>query len=127
MENFDRFDLAEPYKGEPIEDVGGVLLPEDYLAFMHEHNGGEGEVGGMYLVLFPLEDLKMVTDNYDAAELLPGCVIIGGDGGGELYGVDENGRYFNVPAIIDKEDITYLGDSFEDFITNAAAMWEGDD
>ncbi|ADU20936.1 MULTISPECIES: SMI1/KNR4 family protein [Ruminococcus] len=126
MEIFDRFEFAEPYRGEPIEDVGGVLLPEDYLAFMHEHDGGEGEVCGTYLVLFPLEDLKMVTDNYDAAELLPGCVIIGGDGGGELYGVDENGRYFNVPAMIDRKDITYLGDSFEAFIKNAAAMWEGD-
>ena len=87
MEIFDRFEFAEPYRGEPIEDVGGVLLPEDYLAFMHEHDGGEGEVCGTYLVLFPLEDLKMVTDNYDAAELLPGCIIIGGDGGGNLsYG-----------------------------------------
>lgn len=124
MENFDGFEFAEPYKGEAIDEVGGVLLPEDYLSFMREHNGGEGDIGGNYLVLFPLEELSAVYDNYDVGSVLPGCVIIGGDGGGELYGVDESGRYFNVPSIIDKTKITYLGDRFEDFIKNAVALWE---
>jgi hypothetical protein len=89
MESFDGFEFGSAYKGEPVEEIGGVLLPEDYLAFMREHNGG--------------------------------------DGGGELYCVDEKGRYYNVPAMIDKEDLTCLGDTFEDFIKNAVALWEGDD
>lgn len=127
MDSFDGFEFGSAYKGEPVEEIGGVLLPEDYLAFMREHNGGEGEVGGTYLVLFPLEELTAVYDNYDMGRVLPGYVIIGGDGGGELYCVDENGRYYNVPAMIDKEDLTCLGDTFEDFIKNAVALWEGDD
>ena len=117
------FEFGQPYKGEVMEEVSGVLLPEDYLAFMKKHNGGEGDIGGTYLVLFPLEELQTVNDNYATAEVLEGCVIIGGDGGGELYGVTEDGRYFNVPAIMDKEDITYLGNTMEEFIRAVIALW----
>lgn len=117
------FEFGQPYKGEVTEEVSGVLLPEDYLAFMKKHNGGEGDIGGTYLVLFPLEELQTVNDNYATAEVLDGCVIIGGDGGGELYGVTEDGRYFNVPAIMDKEDITYLGNTMEEFIRAVIALW----
>ena len=107
------FEFGQPYKGEVMEEVSGVLLPEDYLAFIKKHNGGEGDIGGTYLV----------NDNYATAEVLEGCVIIGGDGGGELYGVTEDGRYFNVPAIMDKEDITYLGNTMEEFIRAVIALW----
>ncbi|MBP1534060.1 MAG: SMI1/KNR4 family protein [Ruminococcus sp.] len=117
------FEFGQPYKGEVMEEVSGVLLPEDYLAFIKKHNGGEGDIGGTYLVLFPLEELQTVNDNYATAEVLEGCVIIGGDGGGELYGVTEDGRYFNVPAIMDKEDITYLGNTMEEFIRAVIALW----
>lgn len=117
------FELGQPYKGEVMEEVSGVLLPEDYLAFIKKHNGGEGDIGGTYLVLFPLEELQTVNDNYATTEVLEGCVIIGGDGGGELYGVTEDGRYFNVPAIMDKEDITYLGNTMEEFIRAVIALW----
>lgn len=117
------FEFGQPYKGEVMEEVSGVLLPEEYLAFMKKHNGGEGDIGGTYLVLFPLEELQTVNDNYATAEVLEGCVIIGGDGGGELYGVTEDGRYFNVPAIMDKEDITYLGNTMEEFIRAVIALW----
>lgn len=124
MDFFDGFEFGEPYNGTLIEDINDVLLPEDYLAFMREHNGGEGEVCGNYLVLFPLEELQAVNDNYDTASELEGCVIIGGDGGGELYGVDEQGRYFNVPAIIEKEAVRYIGGSFEEFLKNIKTLWE---
>lgn len=118
------FELGEPYRGAPIDEVCGVLLPEDYLAFMKEHNGGEGEIGETYLVLFPLEELGTVNDNYDTENILPDCAIIGGDGGGELYGVTADGRYFNVPAIMDKEDVTYLGSSMKRFIEGVVALWK---
>lgn len=121
----DSFELDQPYKGEAIDEVCGVLLPEDYLAFMHEHNGGEGDIGENYLVLFPLEELAAVNDNYDTENTMPGCVIIGGDGGGELYGVDENGRYFNIPAPdMGAEKASYLGDKFEDLVRNIVAFRE---
>ena len=28
-----------------ITEINGMQLPRDYLEFMHEHNGGEGDVG----------------------------------------------------------------------------------
>lgn len=120
----ENFELGEPYRGTPIDEVCGVMLPEDYLAFMREHNGGEGEIGETYLVLFPLEELRTVNDNYDTVSVLPDCAIIGGDGGGELYGVTADGRYFNVPAVMDKEDIRYLGSSMKGFIEGVVALWK---
>ena len=118
------FEYNEPYRGAPIDEVCGVMLPEDYLAFMKEHNGGEGDIGETYLALFPLEELEIVNDNYDTENALPDCAIIGGDGGGELYGITSDGRYFNVPAIMDKEDITYLGSSMEEFLKGVAELWK---
>lgn len=37
-------------------------------------------------------------------------LIIGSNGNGELYGIDSDGVYFNVPAIMDEDDVTVLGD-----------------
>ncbi len=43
-EMFREFDFNE--KPEKIvTSVKGLALPDDYLAFMQEHNGGEGNLG----------------------------------------------------------------------------------
>ncbi len=35
-----------------ITEVNGLPLPEDYLAFMQEHNGGEGPIGKTATAVF---------------------------------------------------------------------------
>ena len=40
-------------------------------------------------------------------------IIIGSNGGGELYGIDNKGNYFNVPMTMDENDITLLGTDIE--------------
>ena len=46
-----------------IADVNGLALPEDYLAFMQEHDGGEGPLGeNNYGRFFKLEELKEIND-----------------------------------------------------------------
>ena len=46
-----------------ITDVNGLALPEDYLAFMQEHDGGEGPLGeNNYGRFFRLEELKEIND-----------------------------------------------------------------
>lgn len=32
-----------------ITEINGMQLPRDYLEFMHEHNGGEGDVGKIHI------------------------------------------------------------------------------
>ncbi len=61
---------------------------------MKEHNGGEGDIGEAWLVLFPLEELEEINHDYETDKYLPGHIIFGSDGGDELYGVDENGQFF---------------------------------
>ena len=45
---------------------------------------------------------------------LPGHIIIGSNGGGELYGIDNKGNYFNVPVLIDEDDVAVLSHDFDD-------------
>jgi len=69
------------------------------------------------LILFPLEELEEINEDYCVNELLPNHCIIGSSGGGELFGVDTNGNYFAVPAVpMSDEDKIVLGNTFVKFI-----------
>ena len=62
-----------------ITEVNGLELPDDYLAFMSEHNGGEGPLGeNNYGRFYKLEELKDINDEYDVQSLWPGYIAIGG-------------------------------------------------
>ena len=37
--------MNEPYSGEFDTVIYGVELPKEYVEFMKEHNGGEGDTG----------------------------------------------------------------------------------
>ena len=77
---------------------------------MKKHNGGQGNIGETWLEFFTLEDLQEINDDYCIEDFLPDHIIIGSNGNGELYGIDSDGVYFNVPAIMDEDDVTVLGD-----------------
>jgi hypothetical protein len=113
MGKWEEFEFNEPYDGDEIIRINEVVLPKNYLEFMKKHNGGEGDIGENWLVLYSLEELQEVNDDYETKQFLPGRIIIGSDGGGELYGLDDKGNYFNVPMIIDENDITLLGTDIE--------------
>ena len=122
------------YWGEPdgmlsgfwgdIWKLNGVVLPKDYIEFMKKHNGGEGDIGSTWLVLYPLEELQDVNDDYEVEKFLPNHVIIGSDGGDEFYGIDSKGNYFNVPIMMDENDITFLGTDIELLPDRINALWE---
>ena len=113
MGNWNGFEFNEPYNGTDIFKINEVVLPEQYVEFMKKHNGGEGDIGETWFVLYPLEDLQELNDAYEIEIFLPGHIIIGSNGGGELYGIDNTGNYFNVPMIMDENDITLLGTEIE--------------
>lgn len=123
MENWGSFQFNNPYDGESIESVNGIELPKQYIDFMGEHNGGEGDIGETWLVLFPLEELEEINDDYETEKYLPGHIIIGSNGNGELYGVDENGQFFNVPMMIEAEYVTYFGTNIETLPDEINAFW----
>lgn len=110
MDKWGSFVFNEPYIGNEIKQINNVVLPKQYLEFMKKHNGGQGDIGETWLELFTLENLQEINDDYCIGDFLPDHIIIGSNGNGELYGIDSDGVYFNVPAIMDEDDVTVLGD-----------------
>lgn len=121
---WDEFEFNPPYTGEDITEINGVRLPQNYIDFMKEHNGGEGDTGESYIVLYPIEELQKINDEYEISEYLPNHIIIGGDGGEELYGITPDGKYFNVPSMFEEEEVTILCDDMKDLADKVNEFWE---
>ena len=98
-------------------------LPQDYIAYLAESNGGEGSVGATgYLRLWPAERIAERNRGYEMEEFAPGIVLIGTDGGGEAYGFDFRGRRprviafpFDCLAAVDPY-IREMGQDFTEFM-----------
>lgn len=117
------FDFNDAYDGEFNTVIFGVELPKEYVDFMKLHNGGEGDTGESWLVLFPIEELQDINEEYN--EFLPsGHVIIGSNGGGELFGLNSDGKYFIVPALIEEEYLEVIGESIENLPADINKYWE---
>ncbi len=117
---WDEVTFNEPLSedAEIPSEIAGVKLSEDYIEFMRKHNGCDGFTRNAAVVLFRIDELEEVNDDYGIAEYLPGSCIVGGDGAGELYGIDSAGNYFMVPTIITLEDKIVLGKTLEEFLEN---------
>jgi hypothetical protein len=90
---------------------------------MKKHNGGEGDIGGIsWLMLDRLESLQEL--NEALKEFLPEeTIIIGSDGASELYGVNSEGFYLNLPETIEEEYITYLGNDLNELPQRIFELW----
>ena len=62
-------------------------LPGDYIALMRQTNGLEGGIGVEpgWLVLWPVEEVLVASEECGLSTDLPGYVAIGGNGGNELF------------------------------------------
>jgi hypothetical protein len=92
---------------------------------MRAHNGGEGWVGDeSYLMLWPVEELVQENRTLKAAEFVPGVVLFGSDGGGNLYGFGKSGgseQFLKFPAVGMEPDLgESLGESWETFLNTLA-------
>ena len=123
MGKWGEFEFNGPYDGNDIIKINDVVLPMSYVEFMRTHNGGEGDIGETWLVLYPLDELQDLNEDYEIEQFLPGHIIIGSNGGGELYGIDNKGNYFNVPMIMDEKDITFLGTDIELLPDRINELW----
>lgn len=123
MFDWSEFKFNEPYEGKGISSILGVSLPDQYIEFMRRHNGGEGDIGGItWLMLDRLEKLQELNESLQ--EFLPsGTIIIGSDGGSELYGVNTDGIYLNLPETLEEEYITYLGNNLNELPQKIFELW----
>lgn len=105
---------------EMISEVNGMKLPEDYLGFMSEHNGGEGPLGeNNYGRFYMLEELEEINNEYDVQNSWPGYVVIGGiDDALWAYNPDKK-IYCQIDSFNTDEDTYYtVSNSFEEFLVN---------
>ena len=101
-----------------IADVNGLALPEDYLDFMREYNGGEGPLGeNNYGRFFRLEELKEINDEYDVSNSWPGHIVIGGIDD-TLWAYDPGkGIYCQIDSCNTDEDTYFtISGSLEEFL-----------
>ena len=85
---------------------------------------GSVPMGGYAAEEQVLEELQEINDDYCIEDFLPNHIIIGSNGNGELYGIDNSGNYFNVPIMIDKEDVTLLGDNIDLLPDKINDLWK---
>ena len=118
-EMFKEFEFNEKPE-QMISSVNGLELPEDYLAFMREHNGGEGPLGeNNYGRFYRLEELQEINDEYEVPKWWPGCIVIGSVDD-QLWAYNpEKGVYCQIDSCNTDEDTYYtVSDSFEAFLVN---------
>ncbi len=119
--------LEEIFKGfefnekpeKMISEVNGMTLPDDYLAFMKEHNGGEGPLGeNCYGCFYRMEDLQEINNDYEVIRWWPGYIVIGTDGGGELWAYNPDKEIYCQIDSCNTDDDTYhtISDSLEAFL-----------
>ncbi len=111
-----RFNESTDYE---LNEINGMKLPEDYLEFMHKHNGGEGNVGKKsYMQLKKLEEVMDYNYDYGFFEYFPDCFAFGTDLGGMLFSYHlKDGYYFAIDACsMGEDDIVYQSHSFQELI-----------
>jgi hypothetical protein len=96
-------------------------LPEEFIEFLRQGNGGEGFLNGRYAILWRAEELLDFNRDYQTAELAPDLFLIGTNGGGEAYAFDQSfasSAVFLVPLIgMDYKYAEKIADSFLVFMS----------
>lgn len=109
---------ASPEGLQRLNAISGVALPDDYLSFLTEANGGEGFIGSEYLILWKAEELEQFNREYEVEIYAPGLFLFGSNGGGEGFGFDtRNAPYkiVQVPFIgMDLKHARHVADSMFD-------------
>ena len=119
-EMFEEFSFNEK-PAAVLTEVNGMPLPEDYLAFMREHNGGEGPLGEYnYGSFFRMEELEKINGEYDVKNSWPGYVVLGSDMGGQLWAYNpEKKIYCQIDSCsISADTFSTVSSSFIDFLLN---------
>lgn len=120
-----KMELNQPTTREMLEDIGiklGIKLPDQYVEFMLESNGAEGNVGTKsYLSIWSAEQIVQLNEEYAVNEFTPGLVYFGSDGGDMAYAFDK--RENESPLVVEFpfesihiEDAKLCGKTFAEFL-----------
>lgn len=98
-----------------------VPPPADYLEFLRLSNGGIGHGPNLYVNLGSAKEVPQITEGYRALRFAPGLLIIGGDGLGNIIGIDiRNHRHIKYvwldPVSIDWEFINHSAQSLHEML-----------
>ena len=122
----DRLALRPPATIDRIEDAARLLqiaFPADYIEFMTASDGAEGVVGASYLQLWPAGDLVGLNRDYAVDEFVPGYVLFGSDGGGELFAFARDSTSAPAPIVelpkvsMKPSEARARGSSFREFLS----------
>ncbi len=104
-----------------VETKLGIKFPQEYVDFMLESNGAEGNVGSnSYLALWSAEQIVQLSEEYEVNEYTPSLVYFGSDGGGMAYAFDK--RKDTIPIVefpfesINIDDAKFCGNSLIEFL-----------
>jgi hypothetical protein len=104
-----------------IQNSMSFEFPPDYLDVVREFNGGEGPLGQKsYLILFPMEDLKAINEDYSyLLEDVPNLVLFGQDAADTGYAFSKTeGKYyaFGLMSNFETDPLEFCGNNFLEFI-----------
>ncbi len=110
-----------------LETLTPTELPNNYVDFLREANGGEGFIGKEYLILWRIEELELFNREYEVERYAPGIFLFGSNGSGEAFGFDTRSvpyKVVQVPFI--GMDIKYATPVANGFIDLLKRMSESD-
>ena len=98
-----------------------VSFPSDYKDFIIEHNGAEGAIGeNAYLVIWSMEDIATLNEEYGVSDFTPELVYFGSDGGDMAYAFDKRKTPCSIVEFpfeaLDVSEAVYISDSFNGFL-----------
>jgi hypothetical protein len=109
-------------------------LPEDYVAFLRRHGGGEIWYQDVWLVrVIPPADVPSYQEGYGFAKGMPEALIFGGDGGGEGLVFDMRAHHlvghYPILAVnyvtIGWKETLHVADSFRELLLLRHELLEG--
>jgi SMI1 / KNR4 family (SUKH-1) len=116
-------DAADPDAISQLMAASPVPLPDEYVALLRLHDGGEGELGAElgWFCLWPAAEVLTNNQEYELPESLPGFFGFGSNGGGELLALDCRARppwpVVIVPFIpLDAEEARRVAADFSGFV-----------
>ena len=90
-----------------LEERLEISLPADFKRFHNDYGGGEGSVGGSYLVVWPISDIEELNEVYEVEEYAPDILLFGSNGAGEGIGFDM--RFDDYPVVV----VPFIGMSLD--------------
>jgi hypothetical protein len=76
---------ADPALLRELVARAGIVLADDYIAFMESSDGGEGDVGNRWVEIWPV---ARVLEQLESAPHYDGVVLFAGDGANTVFGFD---------------------------------------